>query len=140
MQSVSSRIWTRIAVFISYGDNDYTTGTSNLRIGTVGERESGNTVQSVWLEDDEDDDIYARHKPTRMNKTFDSLISEERPRGVMFNVLDCHIVVSEWVRISVALLRSLSDLHPGERYELSYTPSCELSNATIVLIQWWLLH
>ena len=28
MQSVSSRIWTRIAVFISCGDNDYTTGTS----------------------------------------------------------------------------------------------------------------
>ena len=27
MQSVSSRIWTRNAVFISYGDNDYTTGT-----------------------------------------------------------------------------------------------------------------
>ena len=27
MLSVSSRIWTRIAVFISYGDNDYTTGT-----------------------------------------------------------------------------------------------------------------
>ena len=26
MQSVSSRIWTRIAVFISYGDNDYATG------------------------------------------------------------------------------------------------------------------
>ena len=25
MQSVSSRIWTRIAVFISYGNNDYTT-------------------------------------------------------------------------------------------------------------------
>ena len=25
MQSVSSRIWTRIAVFLSYGDNDYTT-------------------------------------------------------------------------------------------------------------------
>ena len=29
MQSVSSRIWTRMAVFISYGDNDYTTGTSS---------------------------------------------------------------------------------------------------------------
>ena len=29
MQSVRSRIWTRIAVFISYGDNDYTTGTSD---------------------------------------------------------------------------------------------------------------
>ena len=28
MQSVSSRIWTRIDVFISYGDTDYTTGTS----------------------------------------------------------------------------------------------------------------
>ena len=26
MQSVLSRIWTRIAVFISYGDNDYTMG------------------------------------------------------------------------------------------------------------------
>ena len=28
MQSVSSRIWTRVAVFISYDDNNYTTGTS----------------------------------------------------------------------------------------------------------------
>ena len=33
MQSVSSRIWTRIAVFISYGDNDYTTGTSIVGMG-----------------------------------------------------------------------------------------------------------
>ena len=30
MQSVSSRIWTRVAVFISYDDNDYTTGTSDF--------------------------------------------------------------------------------------------------------------
>ena len=30
MQSVSSRIWTRVAVFISYDDNNYTTGTSIL--------------------------------------------------------------------------------------------------------------
>ena len=30
MQSVSSRIWTRVAVFISYDDNDYTTGTSGV--------------------------------------------------------------------------------------------------------------
>ena len=30
MQSVSSRIWTRVAVSISYDDNDYTTGTSNI--------------------------------------------------------------------------------------------------------------
>ena len=28
MQTVSSRIWTRVAVSISYDDNDYTTGTS----------------------------------------------------------------------------------------------------------------
>ena len=28
MQSVSSRIWTRVAVSISYNDNQYTTGTS----------------------------------------------------------------------------------------------------------------
>ena len=27
MQSVSSRIWTRVAVAISYDDNHYTTGT-----------------------------------------------------------------------------------------------------------------
>ena len=30
MQSVSSRIWTRVAVCISYDDNHYTMGTSNL--------------------------------------------------------------------------------------------------------------
>ena len=29
MQLVSSRIWTRVAMFISYDDNNYTTGTSN---------------------------------------------------------------------------------------------------------------
>ena len=30
MQSVSSRIWTRVAVSISYDDNDYTKGTSKI--------------------------------------------------------------------------------------------------------------
>ena len=30
MQLVSSRIWTRVTVFISYDDNHYTTGTSTL--------------------------------------------------------------------------------------------------------------
>ena len=30
MQSVSSRIWTRVAVFISYDDNYYTMGTSYM--------------------------------------------------------------------------------------------------------------
>ena len=32
MQSVSSRIWTRVAVSISHDDNDYTTGTSLSRM------------------------------------------------------------------------------------------------------------
>ena len=32
MQSVSSRIWTRVAVSISYDDNHYTTGTSKQLI------------------------------------------------------------------------------------------------------------
>ena len=32
MQSVSSRIWTRVAVSISYDDNHYTTGTSILKL------------------------------------------------------------------------------------------------------------
>ena len=32
MQSVSSRIWTRVAVYISYDDNHYTTGTSYLML------------------------------------------------------------------------------------------------------------
>ena len=30
MQSVSSKIWTRVAVSISYDDNHYTTGTSAI--------------------------------------------------------------------------------------------------------------
>ena len=42
MQSVSSRIWTRVAVFISYDDNDYTTGTSKQLGG-------GQTYQYVIL-------------------------------------------------------------------------------------------
>ena len=34
MQSVSSRIWTRVAVFISYDDNHYTMGNSLNTTGT----------------------------------------------------------------------------------------------------------
>ena len=32
MQWVSSRIWTRVAEFISYDDNNYTTGTSSFDV------------------------------------------------------------------------------------------------------------
>ena len=46
MQSVSSRIWTRVAVSNSYDDNDYTTGTSTGTI-TSGESES----RSNWDEE-----------------------------------------------------------------------------------------
>ena len=35
MQSVSSRIWTRVAVSISYDDNHYTTGTSFYTTGLL---------------------------------------------------------------------------------------------------------
>ena len=35
MQSVSSRIWTRVAVSISYDDNHYTTGTSKSALFTA---------------------------------------------------------------------------------------------------------
>ena len=35
MQSVSSSIWTRVAVSISYDDNHYTTGTSSLLLCVV---------------------------------------------------------------------------------------------------------
>ena len=35
MQSVSYRIWTRVAVSISNYDNDYTTGTSVIYLGYI---------------------------------------------------------------------------------------------------------
>ena len=38
MQSVSSRIWTRVAVSISYDDNDYSTGTSKTSIDKMEEK------------------------------------------------------------------------------------------------------
>ena len=42
MQSVSSRIWTRVAMFISYDDNHYTTGTSLKPFNSVQSNE-------LWL-------------------------------------------------------------------------------------------
>ena len=45
MQSVSSRIWIRVAVYISYDDNDYTTGTSNATmVGTEEETAKQSTL------------------------------------------------------------------------------------------------
>ena len=45
MQSVSSRIWTRVAVSNSYDDNDYTTGTSLS--GNGGASHLLNRVESI---------------------------------------------------------------------------------------------
>ena len=45
MQSVSSRIWTRVAVCISYDNNDYTTGAS---IGSFYDIEF--EIVTVWEE------------------------------------------------------------------------------------------
>ena len=47
MQSVRSRIWTRVVVSISYDDNDYTTGTSisNCNWCTL------NDSQRIWFRD-----------------------------------------------------------------------------------------
>ena len=45
MQSVSSRIWTRVAVSISYDDNHYTTGTSTYTTGTSTNNASPYTAQ-----------------------------------------------------------------------------------------------
>ena len=48
MLSVSSRIWTRVAVSISYDDNDYTTGTSREEKGRKGETDSGEEGKVEW--------------------------------------------------------------------------------------------
>ena len=57
MQSVSSRIWTRVAVFISYDDNDYTTGSSKHEFTKhlhydqdVTQGQFLSEVKSVWIE------------------------------------------------------------------------------------------
>ena len=51
MQSFSSRIWTRVTVSISYGDNHYTTGTSreNLIERKKNEMHSRNKVVNVEM-------------------------------------------------------------------------------------------
>ena len=55
------------------------------------------------------------------------------PRGGLWNR-------NTRVRTSVALLRSLSDKYPGERYEFLYPPSYELKNTTAVLLEGWLWY
>ena len=49
MQSVSSRIWTRVAVSISYDDNHYTTGTSKIIITIIiDNNKSNNNNNARW--------------------------------------------------------------------------------------------
>ena len=46
MQSVSSRIWTRVAVSISYDDNNYTTGMVHFSESDMKIKISGNVDKS----------------------------------------------------------------------------------------------
>ena len=54
MQSVSSRIWTRVAVSISYDDNYYTTGTLTYYISfaSFGTQSSGylKYLRYIWAD------------------------------------------------------------------------------------------
>ena len=53
MQSASSMIWTRIAVSISYDNNHYTTGTSDIRFINAQEKEKQWSIKIlsifVWI-------------------------------------------------------------------------------------------
>ena len=50
MQSVRSRIWTRVAVSISYDDNHYTTGTSHCAKIGIGSLRSALTEERTALQ------------------------------------------------------------------------------------------
>ena len=47
MQSVSSRIWTRVAVSISYDVNYYTTGTLYIEAGVTPQQQRATYITSV---------------------------------------------------------------------------------------------
>ena len=49
MQSVSSRIWTCVAVFISYDDNNYTTGTSNSNIFIKLKKNNSSIIMIIYV-------------------------------------------------------------------------------------------
>ena len=59
------------------------------------------------------------------------------PRGVMVKAMDSR---STRVRTPVALLRSISDKYPREKYEPTYLPSYGLNSTTTVLLGEWLWH
>ena len=64
--------------------------------------------------------------------------SKRCPPGVM--VSDSLQNCSKQVRTPVALLCSLLDKYPWERYESPYRPSYGLNNITTVLQEDWLWH
>ena len=49
MESVSSRIWTRIVVYNSYDDNHYTTGTSSLKLALWNNKRDGGQQKELNL-------------------------------------------------------------------------------------------
>ena len=50
MQSASSKIWTRVAVSISYYGNHYTTGTENVYTFLKGINTKVNPITWLWFE------------------------------------------------------------------------------------------
>ena len=71
--------------------------------------------------------------------TFTHTKSRECLRGVMVKSNGLRNF-STRVRTPVALLRSLSDKYPWERYEPPYPPSYGLNSTTTVLLGEWLWH
>ena len=58
----------------------------------------------------------------------------EESRGVLTNVLDCDIVVSEF-ELQSRICNSLSDKQTGREYEPPYPPSFGLNSSTTVFYQ-----
>ena len=50
MQSVSSRIWTRVAVSISYDDNHYTTGISDIELFCLSNSQIFSVILQRWCQ------------------------------------------------------------------------------------------
>ena len=61
------------------------------------------------------------------------------PRGVMIKSTGLWNRCKR-IRTPVALLRSLSDKYPWERYEPPYPPSYGFKSITAVLLERWIWH
>ena len=89
MQSVSSRIWTRVAVFISYDDNNYTTGTSveDIRRQCI-HHFAWTFVNEKAVFKEGAAFVHSRSKPTtrRRFRAFFAIVSMQQKRGFCVNM------------------------------------------------------